>query len=170
MTITGCDKLIAKLEKAQESLENARDTGALHDYLVDVWDVGKDVANKCYAEAVTLEGEPANQGKTHVVDPPTAYKNGIDLVATGSDITFLEFGTGLNMTEYNPFANKMGFTPGSWSISHKQFLYPNKIYHFHGSWPHNKQIHWGQNPAKGMYNAYKEMELYIRTTPLRIFR
>lgn len=168
MTITGCDKLISKLERVTDELENFDNKGALHNYLHDVWRVGLDTAKARYDSAVTLEGEKANKN-TKLVDPPRRIKNGLELVAYGDDVNFLEFGTGLNMTEYNPFANKMGFTPGSWSVSHKQFLYPNKIYHFHGAWPHNRQILWGQNPAKGMYNAYKEMELYIRTTPLRIF-
>ena len=170
MTIEGCNNLIDKLEKATNDLEHFDNEGKLHNYLESVWRTGKDVATKCYEEAVTLEGEPANQGKSHIVDPATRINNGLELVAEGDDLMFLEFGTGLNMSEFNPYANKMGFYPGSWSVSHKRFLYPNKIYHFHGSWPHNKQTHWGQNPAKGMYNAYREMELFVRTNPLRLFK
>jgi len=169
MTITGCDNLISRLDKASNDLEKFGSKGKLHDYLVDIWTIGKDTATMCYDNAVTLEGEKANQGKTHIVDPATKTDKGLELVATGDDLMFLEFGTGLNMSEFNPYANKLGFYPGSWSVNHKRFLYPNKIYHFHGAWPHNKQTHWGQNPAKGMYNAYKEMELFVRTNPLRIF-
>lgn len=168
MTITGCDKLIAKLNKAESGLKDASAPGALHDYMYDMWMKGYNVASACYENATTLEGEKANEHTSMVADPIFDAK-GMNLTAEGEDIAFLEFGTGLNMTEHNPYANKMGFYPGSWSVNHERFLYPNKIYHFQGAWKHNKRLHWGQNPAKGMYNAYKEMELFLRTNPLRLF-
>ena len=169
MTITGCDKLIARLNKAESGLKDASTSGALHDYMFDMWMKGYEVAGECYRSAKTLEGEPANESTSMVADPLFDAK-GMNLTATGQDVAFLEFGTGVNMTEHNPYSNKMGFYPGSWSVSHERFLYPKKIYHFHGAWKHDKRLHWGQNPAKGMYNAYKEMELFLRTNPLRIFK
>ena len=60
MTIDGCDNLIAKLDMATKSLSDAGDRGALHNYIAEIWQVGYDEASKCYAEAVTLESEPAN--------------------------------------------------------------------------------------------------------------
>lgn len=168
MTITGCDNLIARLERATQNLDI--DKGALHNYLVDTWQTGYDEAKFCYDTAVTLEGEKANQGTT--VNPvPTRISNGLELVASGSDITFLEFGTGLNMDYTNPYASQFGFYPSSYSGSiGKGFLIPPKLNHFHGAWPHEKKLHWGQNPARGMYNAFKAMDLYVRMTPLRIFK
>ena len=105
-----------------------------------------------------------------MVSATTYDKTGCNLTATGDDLMFLEFGTGLNMSSQNPYANKMGFYPGSWSVNHKRFLYPNTIYHFKGAWKHDKKTLWGQNPAKGMYNAFRAMQERIRTTPLRIFK
>lgn len=170
MTITGCDKLISRLEKASNDLEKFERKGALHDYLVDTWRTGYDEAKFCYDTAVTLEGEPANQGTT-VVDPPTWNDEGLELVATGEDIAFLEFGTGLNMDYENPYASKFGFYPSSYSGGPgKGFLVAPKVNHFHGAWPHEKKLHWGQNPARGMYNAFRAMDMYVRTTPLRLFK
>ena len=170
MTITGCDKLIKKLEKATSDLEDFRYKGELHNYLQDVWRTGFDEAKFCYDNAVTLEGDPANEHTT-VIDPATQIENGLELVASGEDIAFLEFGTGLNMDYENPYAAQFGFYPSSYSGGPgKGFLVPPKLDHFHGAWPHDKRLHWGQNPARGMYNAFKAMDYYVRNTPLRIFK
>lgn len=170
MTITGCDKLISRLEKATNDLEKFDNKGALHDYLQDVWRTGYDEASASYENAVTLEGEPANQSTT-VIDPATRISNGLELVASGEDITFLEFGTGLNMDYQNPYAAKFGFFPSSYSGSVGMgFLVPPKLNHFHGAWIHDHKMLWGQNPARGMYNAFRAMDYYVRTTPLRIFK
>lgn len=170
MKITGCDKLIAKLEKATTDLEKYQYKGALHNYLESTWRVGYDEAKYCYDTAVTLEGDPANED-TEVIDPATWHKDGLELVAKGSKIAFLEFGTGLNMDYENPYASKFGFYPSSYSGGPgKGFLVPPKLNHFHGAWPHERKLLWGQNPARGMYNAFKAMDYYVRTTPLRIFK
>lgn len=170
MKITGCDKLISRLEKAEKSLSSAENRGALHDYLYDTWSVGKDEVKRSYEEAVTLEGEPANQHTT-VTPDPIWHDNGCELEASGEDIMFLEFGTGLNMSYENPYADQFGFYPSSYSGNKgKGFLVPPKLNHFHGAWPHEGKMHWGQNPARGMYHAYRAMELYVRTTPLRLFK
>lgn len=169
MKITGCDKLISRLEKASSDLSSAS-KGALHNYLADTWQVGYDEVSRSYEEAVTLEGEKANQSTT-VTSSPVWQHDGCDLVASGEDIMFLEFGTGLNMSYENPYADQFGFYPSSYSGNQgKGFLVPPKLNHFHGAWPHSGKMHWGQNPARGMYHAFKAMDLYVRTTPLRLFK
>lgn len=172
MNITGCDKLISRLEKASNDLEKFENRGALHNYLEDTWRVGMEEAKARYESAVTLEGESANpENQTTVVDPATWDKKGLELKATGDNIAFLEFGTGLNMDYENPYASKLGFYPSSYSGGPgKGFLIPPKLNHFHGSWPHGGKMHWGQNPARGMYDAFKAMDYYVRTTPLRLFK
>lgn len=169
MTIEGCDKLISKLKRATNGLQ-ADKKGALHNLVRDTWQVGYDEAKRSYDSALTFEGEPANQSTT-IIAEPAITKDGTELIAMGEDIAFLEFGTGLVMDYENPYAAQFGFYPGSYSGGQgKGFLVPPKINHFHGAWPHEKKLHWGQNPARGMYHAYRAMDLYVRTTPLRIFK
>ena len=169
MKITGCDKLISRLEKASSDLSSVS-KGALHNYLADTWQVGYDEVSNAYKDAKTLEGDDANQS-TSVTASPVWRHDGCDLVASGEDIMFLEFGTGLNMSYENPYADQFGFYPSSYSGNQgKGFLVPPKLNHFHGAWPHGGKMHWGQNPARGMYHAFKAMDLYVRTTPLRLFK
>lgn len=169
MTIEGCDKLIARLKRAEQGLQ-ADKPGALHNFVRDTWQVGYDKVKYCYDAATTHEGDPANEHTT-IVAEPTITKDGTELAAYGEDIAFLEFGTGLSMDYENPYAAQFGFYPSSYSSGQgKGFLVPPKLNHFHGAWPHEKKLHWGQNPARGMYEAYKEMELFVRTNPLRIFK
>lgn len=163
-----CTSLMDKLKKARRDLTYVASSGAVHNYLYDVWEVGRDTAKCYYDQALTKEGAPANEHTT--VNPvPTFTNKGCELIASGEDILFLEFGTGIFQDYTNPYADQFGFYPGSFSFHNKRFLFPPKYNHFRGRWPHGGTLHAGQNPARGMYNAYKEMELYVRTTPLRLF-
>lgn len=169
MITVSSDSVEKRLKKATRDLEHISRSGAVHDYLYDMFVVGRDQAKADYEAATTLEGEPANESTT-VSPAPNFTSDGFELTASGEDIYFLEFGTGLNMDYANPYAAKMGFFPSSYSGGPgKGFLVPPKLNHFHGAWPHAGKLHWGQNPARGMYNAYKAMELYARITPLRLF-
>lgn len=169
MITVSSDSVEQKLKKATRDLQHFSRSGGLHDYLYDMWTVGKDQAKADYDAAVTKEGDKANESTT-VSPAPKFTSDGFELTASGKDIYFLEFGTGLNMDYTNPYASQMGFFPSSYSGGPgKGFLIPPKLNHFHGAWPHGGKLHWGQNPARGMYNAYKAMEYYARTTNLRIF-
>ena len=169
ITVTS-DSLEKTLNKATQDLQHFTRSGRVHDYLYDMWSKGYDQVKADYDSAVTKEGEPANE-HTVVIAAPKFTSDGFTLTATGADIYFLEFGTGLNMDYSNPYASKLGFYPSSYSGGPgKGFLVPPKLNHFHGAWPHNGKLHWGQNPAKGMYDAYKAMEFYARITPLGLFR
>ncbi len=170
MKLEGGNKLIKRLTKASNDLSDAERKGKLHDYLYDVWEKGKDEATYCYDSAVTHEGDKANQGSS-VVSAPNFTPDGLELTATGKDLMFLEFGTGLNMDYENPYATKFGFYPSSYSGGPgRGFLVPPKLNSFHGAWPHGGKMHWGQNPARGMYNAFRAMDMYVRTTPIGIFK
>lgn len=160
--------LIQKLEKAQRDVDKFKSNGALHDYLYDMWQTGYDQCKNDYDSAVTLDGDKANEGTT-VVPAPKWNDDGFDLVASGTDILFLEFGTGVNQSFTHPWGAQFGYTPASYSEKHHGFLIDPKIRHFHGAWPHDRTLHWGQNPARGMYNASKAMEWYVRLNPLKVF-
>lgn len=167
ITVSSID-LIKKLKKADSDIKNFQRSGALHDYLYDVWQVGHDQVKADYGNALTLEGEPANESTT-IVSTPKWASDGFELIASGQDILFLEFGTGVNQDFTHPWGAEFGYTPASYSVQHYGFLVDPKLRHFHGQWPHEKRLHWGQNPARGMYNASKAMQYYLRVTPLKVF-
>lgn len=161
--------LLRKLKTAQRDVEEFANRGAVNEYLNGMWQVGHDQAQADYDMAVTLEGEPANQSTT-VKEKPEWDSDGFYLTASGEDILFLEFGTGINQDFTHPWGAQYGYTPASYSIQHYGFLIDPKLRHFHGQWPHAKRLHWGQNPARGMYNASKAMQYYIQVTPIRLFK
>lgn len=160
--------LITKLKKASSDISNFQSRGKLHSYLHDMWQVGYDQVKADYASAVTLDGDKANQSTT-ITSSPKWDSDGLELIASGGDILFLEFGTGINQDFIHPWGSQFGYTPASYSIQHYGFLIDPKLKHFHGQWPHEKRLHWGQNPSRGMYNASKAMRYYLKIEPLRIF-
>lgn len=160
--------LIKKLKKASSDISNVERRGELHNYLYDMWQVGYDQVSADYESAVTLDGDKANQSTT-ITSEPKWYTDGLELIASGGDILFLEFGTGVNQDFIHPWGSHFGYTPASYSIQHYGFLIDPKLKHFHGQWPHEKRLHWGQNPSRGMYNASKAMRYYLKIEPLRIF-
>lgn len=160
--------LLRKLKTANRDIQNFSSRGVVHDYLQEMWQVGHDQAQADYDSAVTIEGDKANQS-TEVQKDPEWDSDGFNLVAKGDDILFLEFGTGIQQSELHPWGSQFGYIPRSYSAINKQFLFEPKTHHFHGQWPHEKRLHWGQNPAKGMYNASREMRYYLQHTPLKVF-
>ena len=160
--------LIKKLKKSDSDVKNFQRSGALHNYLQDMWQIGYDQAKADYESATTHEGEKANQG-TSLTASPKWSSDGFELIASGQDILFLEFGTGISQDFIHPWGSQFGYTPASYSIQHYGFLIDPKLKHFHGQWPHEKRLHWGQNPSRGMYNASKAMRYYLKIEPLRIF-
>lgn len=171
MITVECNGVLNTLNQASKDLKSSSRSGALHNYLRDMWQVGYDQAKADYDSALTKEGEKANRYTT-LVSKPVFKDNGFELTASGEDVYFLEFGTGLEMDYTNPYAAQLGFFPSSYSggPNGKGFLIPPKLNHFHGAWPHEGRLHWGQNPARGMYNAYKAMEFFARNTPIGLFK
>lgn len=167
ITVDSTD-LIKKLKKANSDISSFQSRGKLHSYLHDMWQVGYDQVKADYASAVTLDGDKANQTTT-ITSSPKWDSDGLELIASGGDILFLEFGTGINQDFIHPWGSQFGYTPASYSIQHYGFLIDPKLKHFHGQWPHEKKLHWGQNPARGMYNASKAMRFYLQIEPFKVF-
>lgn len=156
--------VLKKLNKIQRSLQDTSNSGPLHDYLHDMWQVGYKTLQVSYDSALTHDGEPA-KGDVTLISEPKWYPDGFELIASGEEILFLEFGTGIFQTDIHPWGSQFGYIPRSYSAINKQFLFEPKTHHFHGSWPHGGKTHWGQNPAKGMYNASKEMRFFLQQNP-----
>lgn len=90
-------------------------------------------------------------------------QDGFNIVGTGEDIFFVEFGTGLFYSR-NPIPHPYN-RPASWSETHAQFLTdPVKLKKYKGYWPHNGIWTSGQPSANVFYEAGKEV--MFSTTPV----
>lgn len=94
--------------------------------------------------------------------------------ATGEQILFVEFGTGINNNydSASMVAGEYGFSPASWSMQNSQWLLPPKSIYFKGWWPayiERREVgedgkerniwHWteGHPPVDAMYHAFQEL-------------
>ena len=78
--------------------------------------------------------------------------------ATGDDVLFWEFGTGLLLAPgSHPKAMEFDVRPGSFSETHAGWLTGEKLKQFHGQWPYAGSWTKGQYPKKAMWNAAKVM-------------
>lgn len=86
------------------------------------------------------------------------------IVASGSDLLFIEFGTGIIYPHTNPIEHPYNFA-GSWSVDHGQFLTDSeKLAKYKGRWPYNGEMVDGNPSANIFYELGKEIE--FSTTPV----
>ena len=131
--------------------------------------IGQDEALKSYA-LMDDEGEKYN----FHVDKGKWDGDTLILSASGEDIIFMEFGTGIihNNGEH-PLTAKFGYEPSSWSKSHEQNLIPPKVDNQGGRWKTSETgTKWfeGHAPAMGMWNASKEMREKIKSVAEEVFK
>ena len=82
---------------------------------------------------------------------------GCQIVGTGEDILFVEFGTGIIYPRTNPIDHPYNFA-GSWSIEHAQYLTDSeKLARHKGQWPYNGKWVDGQPSANVFYEAGKDV-------------
>lgn len=79
------------------------------------------------------------------------------LVASGSDILFMEFGTGI-VYPPAPNAGEFGFGPRTWSDTHAQAIAKSRG----GEWFYGGKLTWGNAGANVMPRAATEIELKVR--------
>lgn len=97
-----------------------------------------------------------NDAVTVTIEP---IKNGYKIVASGEDVYFLEFGTGVaagNGYDTSVIDPPVDITPGSWSETHKR-QFSEK-----GYWYYNGRKYEMTTPRMGMYHAAKEVERNIK--------
>lgn len=115
-------------------------------------EIGMRVASINYAGGF-IDG---NDDVTVTIEP---IKNGYKIVASGEDVFFLEFGTGVaagNGYDTSVIDPPVDITPGSWSKTHKQ-QFSNK-----GYWYYNGRKYEMTTPRMGMYHAAKEVERNLK--------
>lgn len=119
--------------------------------------VGADHARTCVepSEDVTIETK-------HWKWSEPAFLAGGKVIARGDDILFWEFGTGVNPS-VDPGSHPLvadgtlDIKPGSYSLTHEQWLWYENLETFEGKWPYRNQWIEGQPPRKAMWGAAKAM-------------
>lgn len=168
-SVVGIGELNKKLgEIIKRASGESRDEGVsvIADHLIDV---GRTFVTNDYANAY-FDGE-----KDITIKPVYGRPNEKpwELIASGTMVLFVEFGTGILLNEGDhPLGAEFGFTPTSWSATHMGYLVSPKIERMkvQGSWPHGKDAdgktewHYGNPPSKTMYYGAKLMRRELGDT------
>lgn len=131
--LKGLDKAISKITRLMNIPYN--------DITGELADEAKRIVDGAYSSA----SSPGNNDWVSYVEP---YKKGHRVVVTGSDVGFLEFGTGVE-TMPNDFAADMPYSvqPGTWSATHKREFVEK------GHWYYGGKSIEGTPPTRGMQQA-----------------
>lgn len=141
-------KLINDLEQMKKDFEDGKET-----LLNRLSDVAIGTAEMHYASGFIDDN-------TDVVVTSQPIKNGRKIIASGKDVCFLEFGTGVaagNGYDTSVIEPPVDISPKSWSESKG-----TKEFARFGSWHHNGKKYTMTTPRMGMYHARLEVE---RQTP-----
>lgn len=168
-TLTGdIPKVFGDLEEINAIFEihNSKQKPKLQVFCEILADAGRMRAEELYNAAQKgLKNETPTVNEYRWVDDTTLV-----LSASGKDILFVEFGTGiLNFSNTYPTdtpdaaRNAREFYGASYSETHSEWLVPPKVTYFNGWWPVPGTKEWtsGNPPAKAMYEAGKRMREVI---------
>lgn len=155
ITVSGISETIQRLARVQEGRDDNSEKLKL--VLEKIARLGVSVAWQHYSDV------PYDGNSDFDVDWQENGDNSVCVIAKGKDILFLEFGTGAKFAQ--PYPNDEGFEPvfkaGDWSLSPQgkgQWNNPKGWYYTDES-SGKKSIHsYGSPPARGMYEAKKEMK------------
>lgn len=156
------DKAINDIDKMSEHLQYS----AVDKFCRNLADVGMNAAAEAFTETTPSWDKV----------PYLSYEyTERTIVASGEDLLFVEFGTGLFQKKKHEKAEEFGFTPASYSTDHAQFLVrgsknwetANKFGHkdmFPMDDPSTKKKIWteGNDPAQGMTKAMDAMRAKIK--------
>ena len=111
--------------------------------------------------AITMESDytrASNEGVKDISVYAEKTPEGCRIVGTGSEILFVEFGTGIIYPHTSPIDHPYNFA-GSWSIGHAQYLTDSdKLAKHKGQWPYNGKWVDGMPSANVFYEAGKTVE------------
>lgn len=165
--VSGLDSLIGKLKTYQQSLAEKQRC-----LLEELAKIGIDISSARFSTAqydgdndVTVDQQPEWMGD-----------NRLFLTATGSAVTFIEFGTGVHYAEQHPKAVELGAIRGAYG----QGKGSRDSWGYYGSPGTNGRIvkenetgtvvltH-GNPPARAMYDAAKEMRRQVVNIAREVF-
>ena len=152
-------------------LGNASDTNKIQEFLTRLAEIGVEVAERHYNSV------PSEYG--NIEYPTVSFEvidnNNVCVVATGTDVLFLEFGTGITYAE--PYPQDEGFEPtfkmGDWSDNEElggkgHWDNPNGWY-LPKPYPSGSRTK-GIAPERAMYEAKKEMKKNIERIAKEVFK
>lgn len=108
----------------------------------------------------------SGNGNTDISVAVQANKDGHSVIASGEDVLFAEFGTGVYTDTTHEWAGKVPkeIAPGSWSKDHAQ-LFTTKGHWYYAGVPLE-----GTEPTRAMYYAFRRMVDSVKREAERIFR
>jgi len=122
-----------------------------------------DLADKAHAQYQVADNP--NGSLDNDINVTSVHEgNEWQIIASGTDLLFIEFGTGIIYPRTNPIEHPYNFA-GSWSIEHAQYLTDSeKLAKYKGQWPYNGEWVDGNPSANIFYELGKEVE--FSTTPV----
>lgn len=105
VTISGIDKAIKDLESYKVSLIAKK-----REFLTKLAEIGIETATIGFSNAIYDGDNDVVVQKT----PEWIDENTLQIVASGTTVLFIEFGTGVHYTEQHPKADELGFTRGTY--------------------------------------------------------
>lgn len=137
LSADSCEKALEELNKYQKEVEPK-----MQEVCRRIAEIG---AQEARAHLVLDNG---NTDAT--ISDPIPTENGYKIVMSGSDVYFVEFGTGNDVNAYSPNVTVL-VAPGSWSETHAQ------RYTTYGFWYYNKVRYEGTPAYMPMYYAGRKM-------------
>ena len=164
ITIDGLDDTV-------NLIANVADTSKIQTFLQKLADIGVTVAKVHYQDVPNEYG--------NIEYPTVSFEvidnNNVCVVATGVDLLFLEFGTGITYAE--PYPTDEGFEPtfkaGDWSdneeLGGKHHWDNPKGWYLPKPYPSGSRTK-GIAPSRGMYEAKKAMQNNIERIAKEVFK
>ena len=137
LSADSCEKALEELNKYQKEVEPK-----MQEVCRRIAEIG---AQEARAHLILDNG---NTDAT--ISDPIPTENGYKIVMSGSDVYFVEFGTGNDVNAYSPNVTVL-VAPGSWSETHAQ------RYTTYGFWYYNKVRYEGTPAYMPMYYAGRKM-------------
>ena len=122
LSVSGCNQALKELEKYRKDFEKNLD-----ELCRRLAELGAEEARRIISMVDPMEGNTDVEISTHPIE------NGWAITASGSDVYFVEFGTGDMATSTHGFDVSVPVEPGSWSREHGQ------KYSVNGYWWYNGQ-------------------------------
>ena len=149
----GTKSLLAHLDRIQNAVKKG-----VPDKVSEVVEKRKNGAQQGYASAQYV-------GINDVIVDSVRVGNEWQIIASGSTLLFIEFGTGIIYPHTNHIDHPYNFA-GSWSVEHSQYLTDSeKLAKYKGQWPdpYSKKLVDGNPSANVMYQTGKTI---VSTLPI----
>jgi len=154
-------KVIINGDLPQVDLDKIYENG--EEFLNRLADVGIEVAKNGYASAEYTT--KMNRPREYDVTKNLVSQSQCEVIASGSDVLFMEYGTGVNA-----ITDESGnYGSDSWSVDHEQ------EFHKYGSWhvrvsPTEVVKLKGEPPCLAMHEASKEIKRQVKDIAKEVFK